>query len=271
MPKNIISLIGKTLFSLVLVLIPAQLIGFAELMKIPLLSLIITIIAISACVAVYSGVMNYLVMPTGLNTQNWRPRFMQGVGLGVLLILIYFVFLMGGHFQTVTPPKFNFLDNLVTALALALAAGFLEEIMCRGILFGFSEKLLGTGIGVFFQAIIFGALHIARPDVQLADVLEISCAGLLFGAAYAMTRTLWFSIGMHFTFDFLAFLEPGAIEAMEKKGVPYTTTEFYLLMLLALFEVALAWHMLKKARVAGNWIGPLWKQPALLSTGSASE
>jgi uncharacterized protein len=264
MLKKILLLAGQIFLFILAVSLPALIAAaFDEHFKSPILALVSNIAAIVASIYAYKFIMGWFSapVPSGLNLENWRPRFIQGGSLGAILALAYFLFEFFGFFPTEKPTDFNFLNNFALALGISLMAGFLEEITFRGIIFGLSEKVLGTSIAIVVQAVLFGIAHILRPDVQMIDIIELTSAGLLFGAAYVVTRTLWFSIGMHFTFDWLGMLQPGAIEAMEKKGIPYTTTEIGLLMLFALVEIVIAWHMLKKARAEGKWQEPVWRIP----------
>jgi uncharacterized protein len=265
MLKQILLLAGRQCLLILAVSIPTLITGLADMLKSPALLLIVDVLAIALCLFVYRFMMGRFgaAVPAGLHAVDWRRRFTQGCVLGAILALIYFVPTYLGFFKVEIPASYHVLNNLLIAMAYSLTAGFIEEIIFRGIIFGLSEPVLGTGIALAMQAALFGLAHLARPDVQWADVAEMMCAGLLFGAAYVVTRTLWLSIGMHFAFDWLVMLQPGAIEAMDKKSIPYTATEMILLTLFACLEIAIAWRMLKQAREQGKWVAPVWKMPAV--------
>ncbi|MBT1165241.1 CPBP family intramembrane glutamic endopeptidase [Bifidobacterium simiarum] len=81
---------------------------------------------------------------------------------------------------------------------LGLTAGVAEEIIMRGILLRLVEEGLGSWGAVVISALIFGILHVTNPDGTLWGGIAIAIeAGLLFGAIYLATRSLWWCIGFH--------------------------------------------------------------------------
>jgi len=93
--------------------------------------------------------------------------------------------------------------RLPLAFALSLLAGFGEEIIFRGVVFRLFEEGFGTTVAVLLSGAIFGALHAANPGATLASSAAIAVeAGFLLAAAYALTRSLWLPIGLHFAWNF---------------------------------------------------------------------
>ena len=87
-------------------------------------------------------------------------------------------------------------------LTLGLAAGIAEEIMMRGILLRLFEEVLGSWGAVALSALIFGFLHLGNKDGSLWGAIAIALeAGLLFGAIYLATRSLWWCMGFHFMWN----------------------------------------------------------------------
>jgi hypothetical protein len=85
------------------------------------------------------------------------------------------------------------------ALAAAALAAVFEELMLRGVVFRLVEQRRGTTIALGFSAIVFGALHLLNPGASLTSAAAIALeAGVLLGAAYVLTRSLWLPIGLHF-------------------------------------------------------------------------
>jgi uncharacterized protein len=51
---------------------------------------------------------------------------------------------------------------------------------------------------------VFGLIHLANPGATLFGALAIAVeAGVLLGAAYALTRTIWFAVGIHLAWNFM--------------------------------------------------------------------
>lgn len=83
------------------------------------------------------------------------------------------------------------------ALLFALV-GVFEEVIARGILLRLLEQGLGTWAALALSALVFGFGHRANPGATALSCLAIALeAGVLLGAAYVATRSLWLPIGMH--------------------------------------------------------------------------
>lgn len=105
-------------------------------------------------------------------------------------------------------------DSAGAALALLapafggilLSAAF-EEIAFRGIVFRVIEDGAGTVIALLLSSAAFGLAHAQNPAATWFSSLAIAVeAGILLGAAFLLTRTLWFAIGIHAGWNF--FLGP---------------------------------------------------------------
>ena len=124
-----------------------------------------------------------------------------GACLGVLLFsIVMATLLLSGHARL--------LDDLsplgcAFALLAALFAAIVEELLFRGMLFRLVERHAGTAVALLISALVFGLVHAGNPGATWLSSVAIALeAGLLLGAAYARTRTLWFSIGLHMGWNF---------------------------------------------------------------------
>lgn len=87
-------------------------------------------------------------------------------------------------------------------ILLGLTAGVVEEITMRGILLRLLEEAIGSWGAVVVSALVFGLMHVSNPDGTLWGGVAIMIeAGLLFGAIYLATRSLWWCIGFHFMWN----------------------------------------------------------------------
>ena len=94
-------------------------------------------------------------------------------------------------------------DGLPLAFAISLLAGFGEEMIFRGVVFRLFEEGFGTTAAVLLSGALFGALHALNPGATLASSAAIAVeAGVLLAAAYALTRSLWIPIALHFAWNF---------------------------------------------------------------------
>ena len=110
---------------------------------------------------------------------------MRAVGL-------YHIAAINPHFRPAVP------------LLLFLFLAVFQEIAVRGYIFQTLERRWGTGIALAGSAAFFGLAHLGSPVEGLTTVqwlvgpafITIE-TGLLFTAAYLLTRRLWLPIGIH--------------------------------------------------------------------------
>lgn len=78
-------------------------------------------------------------------------------------------------------------------------AGFVEELIFRGILFRWIEEFGGSWAALAVTSALFGLVHIGNDNATWWSSLTIALvAGTLLGGAYMLTRSLWLAVGIHF-------------------------------------------------------------------------
>jgi uncharacterized protein len=93
--------------------------------------------------------------------------------------------------------------DVAIAALLLLGDAIVEELLFRGILFRLIEESAGSWIALAVSALLFGLAHSANPGASWFSSLAIAVeAGVLLGAAFVVTRNLWFPIGLHFAWIF---------------------------------------------------------------------
>jgi len=93
--------------------------------------------------------------------------------------------------------------DVVPALAGASLAAVGEELAVRGAVFRILEESCGTLVALVLSAALFGLLHALNPGASLISTAAVAIeAGVLLGAAYALTANLWLPIGLHFGWNF---------------------------------------------------------------------
>lgn len=151
--------------------------------------------------------------PTELAVRRALPEGLAGLVLGVVLFsaVIGILWLVGVyHLDGIGGPS-----QLARGFVLAVAAGILEEIVFRGLLFRLSAKIFGTWGALLFTSALFGAAHAANRGATIGSSLAIALeAGVLLGAAYAATSRLWLPIGLHIGWNFTE----GSLYSMSVSG-----------------------------------------------------
>jgi hypothetical protein len=92
---------------------------------------------------------------------------------------------------------------LIGALLGAFVSGFVQELIFRAVIYRIAEEWLGTWWAVGISAILFGLLHLTSAGATIYSALAVALqAGILLGAAYALTHRLWMALGIHVAWDF---------------------------------------------------------------------
>lgn len=92
--------------------------------------------------------------------------------------------------------------KLVYFVALFLVVAVLEELIARGLLFRWLERRGGSWAALAGSSMVFGLGHLPNPNASVVAGVAIAVeAGVLLGAAYLLTRTLWFPIGIHWAWN----------------------------------------------------------------------
>ncbi|MDE2184370.1 MAG: CPBP family intramembrane metalloprotease [Alphaproteobacteria bacterium] len=162
--------------------------------------------AFGACIvlaAVYASLVWSLERrrPRELALLPGAPLAVAGVLFGFMLFAVVYAVLWAlgvAHWQ-----GFAGYAGIVRTAIPAMIAAVGEELAIRGGVFRILEDGFGTLVALVLSAALFGLLHALNPGATAASTAAIALeAGLLLGAAYAVTRNLWFPIGLHFGWNF---------------------------------------------------------------------
>jgi membrane protease YdiL (CAAX protease family) len=130
------------------------------------------------------------------------PRgVLRGAGLGAALfaVTIAIIAVLGGY----RIAGWGSVPGAIATFGTMTGAAVAEELLFRGVLFRLLQEWAGTAVALIVSGALFGGLHLFNPDATLWGALAIACeAGVLLGAAYAATRSLWVPIGLHLGWNF---------------------------------------------------------------------
>jgi hypothetical protein len=155
----------------------------------------------------------------GFDLRGAVRGFVLGLALGALLFSAVVLELALGGYYRITGIHVTW--DLVIAALLLLAGAAVEELLFRGILFRLIEEWSGTWIALAISAILFGAAHSFNPGASWISTASIAVeAGVLLGAAFVVTKNLWFPIGLHFAWNFFE----GPIYGTQVSGSAFGTS-----------------------------------------------
>jgi membrane protease YdiL (CAAX protease family) len=140
--------------------------------------------------------------PIELWANNAVRQLLTGFSLGLLL----FSCVMGilAAFGSYRVSGWTSWQPLGLGLLLAMLSAVFEEILFRGFLFRLFAGLAGNWVALALTAALFGLAHRANPHATPASSAAIATeAGILLGAAYAASGSLWLPIGIHAGWNFI--------------------------------------------------------------------
>jgi membrane protease YdiL (CAAX protease family) len=128
------------------------------------------------------------------------PELAGGLLFGVALFsLVIAVLLACGTYTLSQPPP----GTPWRGLQLGFGAGFLEELVFRGVLMRLLWEAFGARVAVAVSATLFGLAHLLNPHPDIVGASYIILeAGLMLAALYVLTGRLWASIGTHAGWNF---------------------------------------------------------------------
>lgn len=182
----------------------------------------------------------------------------------VLLILFTLLDLFYNCFSTYSKDiltvffRYNF-DNLkfsLPNLTRAIEPGILEETVrylnIIILLAGFNRMpKWRVPVAVYGSALLFGLAHLGNVgryggnfSFTIMQVLFSTGCGFLLAVLYLYTGKLWLAIGVHFTFDFVAYI----LNVPGQDWHGYTTDYIYIILIVGVPLLFSIWMMFGKAR-----------------------
>ncbi len=164
--------------------------------------------AISILIAIASAILSLVLYrmlvwaterrsPGELQFRRAVPELAGGLALGAACALVAFA--IAGLLGRAVWDRAFWMSGMTTLIALSLAAAIVEELVLRGAVLRLVEEGTGTLIAWIVSSAILVALFLAFGR----DCIPVLQSGLMLGAAYAWTRSLWFSIGLHVSWNLL--------------------------------------------------------------------
>ena len=150
----------------------------------------------------------FIIAKLGRHPKNdYRdPAALRRLGLGLAGGLLIFTISVGiaallGVYRITGPGDFSGLVPAIIGAAIFPAIS--EELVFRGILFRWIEEFGGSWVALLVTSAFFGASHLMNPNATPIAAIGIAFeAGVMLGAAYMLTRSLWLPMGLHAAWNF---------------------------------------------------------------------
>jgi membrane protease YdiL (CAAX protease family) len=122
-----------------------------------------------------------------------------GIGIGLFAVTILLIFIFNGY----RVHGWGSFGDMIATFGLMAGVATCEELLFRGVLFRIVEEWGGTVVALIVSGLLFGVVHLLNPGGTVWGALAIAVeAGLMLGAAYVATRSLWLPIGLHLGWNF---------------------------------------------------------------------
>ena len=170
--------------------------------------------------------------------------------------------------------------SILAPLAMMTFVGVLEEIVSRGIVFRITESALGSWAALAISSLLFGLAHLPGDGAGVLAISITVVAGVMFAAAYMMTRRLWLAIGIHIAWNYtLGSIFSVAVSGRDAKGLfvgNVSGSDLFTggtygfeasvvtLLVLGVFAVTLLRAAFKK----GHFVEPAWRRTSCDAPGS---
>ena len=123
-----------------------------------------------------------------------------GAGFAVFSVAVGVAAALGVYRVTGRGDLSQMLPALIGA---ALFPAVNEELLFRGILFRWLEEWGGSWVALLLTSALFGCAHLLNPNASPIAAVGIALeAGVMLGAAYMLTRSLWLPMGLHAAWNF---------------------------------------------------------------------
>jgi membrane protease YdiL (CAAX protease family) len=138
-------------------------------------------------------------------TELATPGMARELGTGLLLgaglvVLIFAVLAALGAYQYGGVNAVSVM--MLVPLAEMALVGMTEEMMFRGVIFGVTERSLGSKAAIVISALVFSLAHVPNAGISVLAVAVIAAYGVLQAALYMKTRRLWVCIGTHVAWNY---------------------------------------------------------------------
>ncbi len=199
---------------------------------------------------------------------EFRGVFKAGISAGeILIISLPFIFkLVFSYAASVFDSGFYFNPTLLS-LAMALAAGFFEETIFRGVTIPLAMRYLKSKnrmyIIVGITALIFGILHIgnifqgANPTMAVIQGISTIFGGFLYAAVYLRSGSILVPIVMHALYDYMCFV----IDPTLDNGIMTSeTVTIGIILTVVVFIIAGIWSLYLIRPAMRDKIQTLWNE-----------
>jgi CAAX protease family protein len=154
----------------------------------------------------------------GLSTSGrWHDMiagfFLAPALIGIGSLVLYFTKHLEWDYNAFNAQTF-FMDA-GTLMLIAIS----EEIVFRGYILNNLMQSFNKWIALIMSSLLFTLFHLSNPGISTIPLATLFLVGVLFGINYIYTRSLWFSILLHFSWNFFQ----GPLAGYKVSGINFSS------------------------------------------------
>ena len=164
----------------------------------------LTVVAAAIILGLYALFVRWMERhwPADLSLGRLVPHTLLGILVGFIFMVLVVSTIVAMGYATVTWRGFS-VEKQFSVLMMFLAVAVGEEMIFRGVIFRWIDERWNTWVALLISAILFGWMHISNDNATWWSSLAIAVeAGLLLGAAYKWSGSLWVPIGIHWAWNY---------------------------------------------------------------------
>lgn len=164
----------------------------------------LTVVAASIILGLYALFVRWIERhwPADLPLGKLVPHTLLGILVGFIIMVLVVSTIVAMGDATVTWKGFS-VEKQFSVFMMFLAVAVGEEMIFRGVIFRWIDERWNTWVALLISAILFGWMHISNDNATWWSSLAIAVeAGLLLGAAYKWSGSLWVPIGIHWAWNY---------------------------------------------------------------------
>lgn len=131
----------------------------------------------------------------------YKQDILLGIVIGFSIMFLGFIWLILSHQIEFLSINSNLLDLMLSIVIFILVA-LSEEILFRGYILSNLMASFNKFIALIISAFLFSLMHSLIANINFIGLLNIFLSGLIFGVAYIYSKSLWFPIALHFSWNF---------------------------------------------------------------------
>ncbi len=141
------------------------------------------------------------IITLGFSSYRRNKDLVLGLALGLIVIGSGFlILLLSGNLVIISiSPDFAYLG---WSIILCLIISWVEELSFRGYILNNLIDSFHPFTGLLISSFLFAVFHLLNPGMGMIPFVNLFLAGILLGIVFIYTKTIWYALALHFSWNF---------------------------------------------------------------------